>query len=184
MGTITKGKTWVDNENVTYTDLNGNFDTVYNEVNGSLDDDNVDSDAAIQESKILFSATGHGHTGGADGKAITKNRAYGFYIAGTPSVANDLSWNPRVYAAQTGVRISAHAQTAPTGADLIVRVYNITQDEVVATVTISASGTDATSTSMTNASLTAGDILRADVTQVGSTVAGADISLILDVTES
>ena len=183
MATISKTKTWTDNENVTYTDLNGNFDTVYNEINGSLSNANIDASAAIAESKITFSGTGHGHTGGTDGKEITKNRGYGFYVAGTPSVANDLSWNPRVYYAQTAVRISAHAKTAPTGADLIVRIYNVTQAEVTATVTISASGTDATSTSITNSALTAGDILRADVTQVGSTIAGADISIQLDVTE-
>lgn len=184
MGTITKTKTWVDNENVTYTDINSNFDVLYNEINGSLDDDNIAADANIQESKILFNASGHGHTGGTDGKAIVKNRAYMFYVDGTPSVANDLSVNPRVYAAQTAVRISAHAQTAPTGADFIARVYNVTQAEVVAPITISAGNSDATTSSITNATLTAGDILRVDVTQVGSTVAGANITVVLDVTES
>jgi len=114
---------------------------------------------------------------------LTIRRAYGFYIAGTPSVANDLSWNPRVVYAQTAVRISAHCKTAPTGANFIARVYNITQAKEVASITITAAGTDATSETITNASLTAGDVLRVDVTQVGSTIGGADISVILDVTE-
>lgn len=42
MGTISKTKTWADNESVTYTDINANFDTLYNEVNGNLDSANVD----------------------------------------------------------------------------------------------------------------------------------------------
>jgi hypothetical protein len=43
MGTITKTKTWADNEGVNYTDINANFDTLYNEVNGNLDSANVDA---------------------------------------------------------------------------------------------------------------------------------------------
>jgi hypothetical protein len=42
MGTITKTKTWADNEGVNYTDINANFDTIYNEINGNLDSANVD----------------------------------------------------------------------------------------------------------------------------------------------
>jgi len=104
---------------------------------------------------------------------------FAFYIAGTPSVANDLSWNPTVPVDQTCTNIKAHCKTAPTGADLIVRVYNITQDEVTASITISAGDTEATSTSMTNASIEADDVLRIDCTQQGSTVSAADISVIL-----
>lgn len=43
MGTISKTKTWIDNDGVNYTDINANFDTLYNEVNGNLDADNVDN---------------------------------------------------------------------------------------------------------------------------------------------
>lgn len=56
MGLITKGKSWVDNENVTYTDLNGDFDTLYNEVNGSLDNANIKAGAGIEPSKISGTA--------------------------------------------------------------------------------------------------------------------------------
>lgn len=52
MGSITKGKTWADNEVVNYTDLNGNFDTIYNEFNGSIDNANIDASAAIAYSKL------------------------------------------------------------------------------------------------------------------------------------
>jgi hypothetical protein len=52
MGIITKPKTWADNENVTYTDINSNFDNVYNEVNGNLDNTNIDASANIEASKL------------------------------------------------------------------------------------------------------------------------------------
>jgi len=63
MGLITKTKTWTDNENVTYTDINSNFDVVYNVVNGSLSNANVASDAAITSSKIAISDPDYSHTG-------------------------------------------------------------------------------------------------------------------------
>lgn len=56
MGLITKDKTWADNENVLYTDINSDFDTLYNEVNGNLDNDNIDASAAIATTKISGTA--------------------------------------------------------------------------------------------------------------------------------
>lgn len=56
IGTITKGKTWADAENVNYTDLNSDFDTLYNEVNGNLDNDNIDASAGIAITKISGTA--------------------------------------------------------------------------------------------------------------------------------
>lgn len=56
MGVIVKPKTWADNENVTYTDINSNFDTVYNEFNGNIEDANVDASAAIAVTKISGTA--------------------------------------------------------------------------------------------------------------------------------
>ena len=43
MGIITKTKTWADQDNVNYTDINANFDTLYTEVNGNLNASNVDT---------------------------------------------------------------------------------------------------------------------------------------------
>lgn len=54
MATITKTKTWADNENVNYSDMNANFDTVYSLVNGNIDNDNIKSGAAISASKVSF----------------------------------------------------------------------------------------------------------------------------------
>lgn len=65
MGVITKTKTWADNEGVNYTDMNANFDTLYNEVNGNLDSANVDSTsiatrAYVDAPKRAFYIPAHG----------------------------------------------------------------------------------------------------------------------------
>lgn len=53
MALIVKPKTWSDNENVLYTDLNAVLDTLYNAVNGNLNDANISS---LQPSKIAGTA--------------------------------------------------------------------------------------------------------------------------------
>lgn len=122
-------------------------------------------------------------TGTSAWSELIINRAFGFYISGYPTVANDLSWNPTAPQAMTCVKTWAYCKTAPTGADLILSIYNVTQTAVVGTVTIAATETSGTSTSYTTSAITAGDVLRIDVTQIGSTVAGADISVILEATQ-
>ena len=104
---------------------------------------------------------------------------FGFSIPGTPGVANDLSWDPTVPAAQTVTTLYAYCKTAPTGSGVTIRIYNVTQNLAVASVTIAAAANAASTTSMTNASLNAGDVLRADITAQGSTTPAADISAVL-----
>lgn len=56
MGVISKTKTWADNENVAYTDLNADFDTLYNEFNGNIDNNNIKPGAGIDRTKIANTA--------------------------------------------------------------------------------------------------------------------------------
>lgn len=56
---------------MTATALNGEFNNILNNYNGGITDANIDAAAAIAESKLLFNGSGHGHSGGADGKTIT-----------------------------------------------------------------------------------------------------------------
>lgn len=72
MGSITKPKTWVDNENVTYTDINSNFDTVYNEFNGNIEDANIKSSAAIAASKLDSTVVTTTNTKTLTNKTLTK----------------------------------------------------------------------------------------------------------------
>lgn len=183
MGVVSKPTTFVDGTVPTAAQFNGDFDTIYNEFNGNITNSNISASAAIAESKIAFNtSTGHSHNG-TDSKLITTRASYLGFIAGTLAVANDLATNPRVRAAATATRLSAYVKTAPTGADLILRVWNVTQGATVTSVTIPASSTSATTTTITNASLTAGDFLRFDITQVGSSVAGVSATIQLDCTE-
>ena len=56
MGTIVKPHTFADNENPLYTDVNSDFDTIYNEFNGGIDNDNLDPAAGIDVTKISGTA--------------------------------------------------------------------------------------------------------------------------------
>lgn len=56
MATIVKPKTWAAGEGVVETDLNSDFDTIYNDYNGNVTDANIAVAAAIQASKILNTA--------------------------------------------------------------------------------------------------------------------------------
>lgn len=177
MAIISLGTTWADGQILTAAALNGNFSTIVNDYNGDITDANISGTAAILESKLLFSGSGHNHQGGTSGALITKNVTYGAFIPGTPAIGNDLGINPTVRATTTAVTIAAYARTAPTGASLTVQVYNVTQTHVVASLSITAGNNSATSSSMTNASLATNDILRFDVTAQGSSVAAANITI-------
>lgn len=56
MGLATKTKTWADQDNVAYTDINANFDSLYNEFNGNIENVNIKTSAAIDTSKISGTA--------------------------------------------------------------------------------------------------------------------------------
>lgn len=183
MGSITRPYTYTPGNTITAAQNESNETTIYNEFNGNIDNANIKSAAAIVESKIAFdTSAGHSHDG-SDSKLIQVNRGFGFFISGTPSVANDLSWNPRSPQAVTCVKTWAYCKTAPTGATLIMSIYNVTQAAVVGTVSIVASATTGHSTTYTTPAIAAGDVLRLDITQIGSTIAGANISVILETSQ-
>lgn len=84
--------------------------------------------------------------------------------------------------AMTITEIRLAVGTAPTDADLIVDI-NKNGTTIYTTQanrpTITASGTSATATDPDVTSLALGDILSLDVDQIGSTIAGADLSVIV-----
>lgn len=181
MATVTRTTTFADGNTLTAAQLNNEFNNLLNAL--SLVNADVSAGAAIVESKILFSGSGHGHSGGTDGKVITINRGFGFFIAGTPSIANDLSWNPMADKAVTAVRLDAYSRTAPSGSSLTIQVYNVTKAQIIATISITSGTNSATQTSMTNAAISQDDVLRCDITAIGSTTAGANVSVVLSCTQ-
>lgn len=70
MATIVKPTTFSASTTIVASEVNDNFDTVYNDYNTNITNVNISASAAITEGKILFSNTGHGHTGGSDGNGI------------------------------------------------------------------------------------------------------------------
>lgn len=71
MGKVTKSKTFSSGETIQATDHNNNLDTLYTLVNGNVDNDNVATNAGIDEAKITFAGTGHDHSGGTKGKNVS-----------------------------------------------------------------------------------------------------------------
>lgn len=189
MGSISKTKTWVDNENVTYTDLNGNFDTIYNEFNGNIENANIDASAAIAESKISFNtSTGHDHDG-TDSKLIPA--VIGVPVTGTLVVSTDPAFWIPIRATRTITEAYAVVKTAPTGDDIIIDIERSTDSGSTWTsiwnttpanrLTISASSKTSSQTSFDTTSLSSGHLLRIAVDQIGSTVAGADLTVTIKI---
>lgn len=185
MGLVTKQKSWVDEENVTYTDLNGNFDDIYNEFNGGIDNANVDPSAAIAESKLAFdTASGHNHDG-SNSKLIPANAVW--TVVGTLTTSTDAS--PWLYFknARTITAGAAIVKTAPVGASIIIDIEKSTDNGATWTsiwnttpanrLSISAGNREGTQTSFDTTAVAAGDYLRIAIDQVGSTTSGADLTV-------
>ncbi len=186
MGTITKTKTWSDNEVVNYTDLNGNFDNVYNEFNGNIDNDNLGSDAAIAESKISFNtSTGHDHDG-TDSKRIAVNRAFVWAISGAQVTGTNVGARYVAPQALTILKCWLIVRTAPTGAAILIDI-NKNGSTIWSTQgnrgTIAAAATTGNTTTFNTTALAAGDYLDLDIDQIGSTVPGSDLTVVLETTQ-
>lgn len=63
MGIITKPYDFSPATTIQDSQVDSNFDTLYSEFNGNIENANVKSTAAISESKISFSTSGHTHNG-------------------------------------------------------------------------------------------------------------------------
>ena len=97
-------------------------------------------------------------------------------VAGTQTVGVVSSY--RTPQAWTLAKFSAYLETAPSGSDFTVDIkINWTTQ---ATATITAGTTSWTTTTFTNTTLNEWDLITYEITQVGSNVAGADLTLWLN----
>ena len=168
MGIILKPKTWSDNENVLYTDLNDSFDTVYNEFNGSITNANIASAAAIAESKINFGGTsGQFPSSDGDGTVtwttVTINRAFTFYLPGTVPVADEQGIR---YIVPKDMTVTAIKHKLDSGTATIRLQKDTTDIDAGIAVTSSV----ATETAITAPALTTDEIITLDVTASSSAV--------------
>jgi len=195
MGLITKPKTWSDNENVTYTDLNGTFDAVYNVVNGSLSNTNIATLAGIDSSKVAVTDPGtaynHTDTYTTLDQHISDDTAHGSGLAQFERVRYNVlqtgtnvvpRWFNKTGGAKAITGVFIFCETAPTGADIIVDV-NKNGTTIFTTQTnrptIAASATSGTSGTPDVTSVADGDYLTFDIDQVGSTIPGADLLIVV-----
>ena len=72
MSIVTKSRVYTTGDNLPANYYNADRDEVIAGVN-SINNAQVASNAGILESKILFSNSGHGHTGGTDGAVLTSS---------------------------------------------------------------------------------------------------------------
>ena len=181
MAVITRQHEYTAGNTIDPDENNANENALYNLVNGDLDNDNIASDAAIVESKISFNTTtGHNHDG-TDSAEIPKG--YVGTVTGTLTTGTSVTPALIVVAGQTITKAYAYVKTAPTGANLIIdinkngtSIWNTTQAN---RLTIDAGDTEGTQTSFDTTSLADEDVLTIDLDQVGSTVAGADLTIVL-----
>ena len=85
--------------------------------------------------------------------------------------------------AMTAVKIWAYCQTAPTGSNVILSIYDITKSAVVGTVTINTSANTGNNNSFTTSAIAQGDVLRIDCTTSDSNNVGSTYSVVLECTQ-
>jgi len=119
---------------------------------------------------------------------LTYPRQLSWYENSTLAVANSNGPLRRIDATVTLSGCYIYVKTAPTGASIIVDIKRSTTGPngtyttiFSSTPSISAAAYTGSSTSFSISSLSAGDYIRMDITQVGSTIAGAGLTVDLNV---
>lgn len=183
MAVITKPTTHVDGTVPTAAQFNGNFDTIYNEFNGSISNANISASAAIAESKLAFNtSTGHDHDG-VDSKLISVNRGFVWYASGTLTTGTNNGPRYVVPQALTILKVWLIVRTAPTGAAILIDINkngSTIWSSQANRGTIAIAATAGNQTTFNTTALAAGDYLDLDIDQVGSTVAGVDLTIVLE----
>lgn len=180
MPTATRQYTYSSGSTIDPDENNANENTLYTTIN-ALDNDNIAANAGIVESKLTFNtSTGHDHDG-VNSKAIPKG--FVFTVVGTLTTGTSVAPLLVATATQTISKVYVNVKTAPTGADLIIdinkngtSIWNTTQAN---RAKVLAGATSGTQTSFDTTSLAEGDILTLDIDQIGSTVAGADVTVVI-----
>jgi len=127
-------------------------------------------------------------TGTSSWETLILNRGFAWWIDGTLAVSASRLYN-RYIAPQdlTIIKAWAMAETAPTGASLLIDIYingtSIWSVTPANRLTIAASATTGTQTSFDTTAISAGDYIDIYIDQVGSTVAGAGLAVTLETTQ-
>ena len=166
-------------------EVNSNFSAINSKL-FDLKDENINAGANIADSKLAQIASANK----VDGSALVAETVNGvkgqFFwgLGGTQIVATNVSFEYEATANLTITGIELRAKIGPTDAALIIDI-NVGGMTIFGTKPQINAGSqvDAGVATLTTTVLVAGDVLTVDVDQIGSTIAGADISVILTVTQ-
>ena len=166
-------------------DVNQNFSDINSKL-FDLKNENINASAAIVDTKLATIATANKVNGSAL-VAETINGVKGQFfwgLGGTQIFAPNVSFEYEATCTLTITGIELRAKTGPTGSALIIDINKNGTTIFGVKPQINAGATvDAGVATLTTTTLAAGDSLTVDVDAVGSTIAGADISVILKVTQ-
>lgn len=125
-------------------------------------------------------------TGTSAWSTLTINRAFSWYISGTLTTGTNYGARYIVPQAMTIVKCWLIVRTACTGAAILIDI-NKNGTTIWSTqgnrATIAATGTTGNTTTFDVTALVAGDYLDLDIDQVGSTVAGVDLTVVLETSQ-
>lgn len=118
-----------------------------------------------------------------DGKAIKQMI---FFVAGAAAVGTNVTLRLKIGFAGTIVKARAYAKTAPVGSNLIFDVNKngttIWSTQANRLKVTAGNNEDTDITAFNTTTFAADDVFTVDIDQIGSTTAGSDISIEIDVT--
>lgn len=199
MAQVTKTRTYSTGNNLTADNYNADRDEIINGVN-SINNSQVASDAAIEESKLSFSASGHDHDGSDSKKVLATNldvtglsagqvlkvnsggtavegggagRGFTWGVVGTLTVADEQGMKYIVPQTMTVNKLWAKT----TSGTCTIRI----QEDTTTIGTLATTSTVGSTTSFSDSSLAAGSVLTLDITAISS---GVDVYVTLECTQS
>lgn len=172
--------TFVPGTKIESSPVNANFSAINAEL-FDLKNDNIANDAAIVDTKLAQISTADK----VNGSALVSETldavvgAITWYIGGT--LATGTGQGPILLAHCNLTIVEAYAvvRTAPTGTDLNIDINKGGVTIFSGTFTISAGATTGWTTSLSVTTLAKNDQLSLDIDQVGSTIPGADLTVVL-----
>ena len=201
MAIISRVTTWSDNQSLTASALNGEFNNILNDYNGGITNANISASAGISWSKVSksgsvladianvsSSAPTTGQVlkwGGStwDPGTVSVNRAFSWFVQGT--IATGTNFGPRYVVPQnlTIIKCWLIVRTAPASQSILIDI-NKNGSTIWSNQSnrgaITASSTTGNTTTFDTTALSAGDYLDLDIDQVGSGTAGVDLTIVLE----
>jgi len=166
-------------------DVNQNFSDINSKL-FDLKDENINASAAIVDTKLATISTA-GKVNGSAMVAETVDGVRGQFfwgLGGTQVVDTNVSFEYEATCNLTITGVELRCKTAPTGAALIIDINKGGTTIFTVRPQINDGSTVNAGVATLNVTdLAAGDVLTVDVDQIGSTIAGADVSIILKVTQ-